>query len=857
MAAVDEFTTVLNRFVGRSAYTPGQLASLTGLPKMTIVNWLGGRVAKPRNGAGIVALAAAMRLTRAEADTLLSAASQPSLREWQHWAKEPELRELLTFWHNAGPIPFQVPPRQSYFVGRAAELERLMDGLKASEQMRLHWLYGMAGVGKTTLVAEAAYRLRDHFADGVLWVRLDSAEPMSILATLAQSYGMQVDHIHDLARRSQAVRDLLQNKQLLLVMDNAVSSEQLEFLLLPTGRSATVVTTRRQDLAILAGAKRYAMAPFARDSGAGLALFKCIVGEELVSAAEAHFVDMADELGQLPLAIIIAASRLAYEANWEPDLLRQRLDVDFDRLKILKFDTLDVAHSFLKSYEQLTVSARRTFALTGLLGRQPFRIETVASLSGSEPGETEEILRRLAGLSLVQKATNGRYQLHPLLHDFANSLVDPVRFGPTLLQYWLNFVTLHRYAYAVLATEIGHIDAAIGVAREQRLLGLLTRILSALQPYYVARGEYVRALRHLDDALAIARTQHAAGHMVTLLLHISQLYRLVQRLDEASKHIDEAVEIGERAGLPLRTLYTEKGILLNCQRDLAAARQYLRQAKAIEPPSIPDDSLLDLYEELGILGIQAGEWEDAERDFAQGELFAAAIGHQAKMVLFLKGLGAVKHLSGQPAGALEQYRKGLQIADRIGFRKGQMLMNNNVGTLCYFTGVPEQALTHLRQALQQASDLGETKSQLLILENLGRLTRDQDALPDSLRWLTEWLALARQTGDKVSELHANKQLAVVHLRTGSTRLAQRRLDIALQLAAESAPIWTADIHYLLSLEQLYLGDILAARRHFQTLTQNAPDSWPQDFTTRVKQLGHWLESTEALPERVEHLKILI
>ncbi|MCZ7666447.1 MAG: hypothetical protein M5U34_04080 [Chloroflexi bacterium] len=35
------FTDILNEYVGHSAYRPGQLARLTGVPKMTIVNWLG------------------------------------------------------------------------------------------------------------------------------------------------------------------------------------------------------------------------------------------------------------------------------------------------------------------------------------------------------------------------------------------------------------------------------------------------------------------------------------------------------------------------------------------------------------------------------------------------------------------------------------------------------------------------------------------------------------------------------------------------------------------------------------------------------------------------------------------------
>ena len=42
------FVEVLREYVGRSAYRPGQLAKLSGVPERTIVNWLDGLVERPR-----------------------------------------------------------------------------------------------------------------------------------------------------------------------------------------------------------------------------------------------------------------------------------------------------------------------------------------------------------------------------------------------------------------------------------------------------------------------------------------------------------------------------------------------------------------------------------------------------------------------------------------------------------------------------------------------------------------------------------------------------------------------------------------------------------------------------------------
>lgn len=48
----------------------------------------------------------------------------------------------------------------------------------------------MAGAGKTTLAAHLAYQLRPHFPDGILWARVDISDPMSILSTFANAYGV-------------------------------------------------------------------------------------------------------------------------------------------------------------------------------------------------------------------------------------------------------------------------------------------------------------------------------------------------------------------------------------------------------------------------------------------------------------------------------------------------------------------------------------------------------------------------------------------------------------------------------------------------------------------------------------------
>ena len=63
------------------SYSPGLVSRLSGVPKATIVNWLEGRVARPRRWQDLLRVADAMRLDRHETETLLAAASHLSLAE--------------------------------------------------------------------------------------------------------------------------------------------------------------------------------------------------------------------------------------------------------------------------------------------------------------------------------------------------------------------------------------------------------------------------------------------------------------------------------------------------------------------------------------------------------------------------------------------------------------------------------------------------------------------------------------------------------------------------------------------------------------------------------------------------------
>lgn len=82
----------------------------------------------------------------------------------------------------------------------------------------------------------------------------------------------------DVASRSQIVRELLAEKQTLIILDNAQNSQQIRPSLPLTGRCAVMITTRHQNLAIARGIHRLTLTGFEQARKEALHLFTQILG---------------------------------------------------------------------------------------------------------------------------------------------------------------------------------------------------------------------------------------------------------------------------------------------------------------------------------------------------------------------------------------------------------------------------------------------------------------------------------------------------------------------------------------------------------------------------------------------------
>jgi DNA-binding SARP family transcriptional activator/DNA-binding XRE family transcriptional regulator len=327
--------------------------------------------------------------------------------------------------------PAHLPPQTTDFTGRDHQLHRILAALADRQRVVISALLGTPGIGKTTLAVHAAHQVRDRYPDGQLYVNLRGAgahpmPPNEALGLLLEALGVDpavMPNAED--ARSALLRSKLADRRVLLLLDDACDTAQVLPLLPGTGGCAALVTSR-STLADLTQADRIEL-DILTPADAGV-LFGAIVGRRRAHAEPAATQQVLQICAGLPLAIRIAAARIAARPTWSIQYLADKLTDERRRLTELAVGNLAVRASFEVSYAVL--EDPRAFRLLGLFPGTELGISAAAALLGRTAEVTESALESLVDAHLLSTPRPGRYQFHDLLRAYAAERVraeEPTR----------------------------------------------------------------------------------------------------------------------------------------------------------------------------------------------------------------------------------------------------------------------------------------------------------------------------------------------------------------------------------------------------------------------------------------------
>ncbi len=489
------------------------------------------------------------------------------------------------------PVPDAVPhagaadllPRAPRgFHGRAAELAALSRAAAGEGPVCL--VTGPAGVGKTALVLQWAHHGRAGFPDGRLYADLrgfgGTGEPalIEVLREFLLALGVAQRRVPESANGAAALfRSLAADRRLLVVLDNARDSEQVRPLLPGGPRCVTVVTSRyRLPGLIVTDAARPVPVDVLTPQD-GTALLAGVLGEERVCAEPVAARRLAGLCGGLPLALRVAAARLAQRPGWSLGAMTAELSDETRRLSLLDVEDTGVRAALRLTLQQLPWHVSRQFAH---LGRHPgMHVDryAAAALAGTDPAAAERALERLAVAHLVTETAPGRWTLHDLVRLYARGLDS----GPDALKRVLDHYIATALA-AVAAAEPGNeecfplpvdflppaavrefgdrsaavawyaaerddLTLAAAAARAAGLHGRTWRIVLTLWPLIVwrVRDGWVPLLETALEAARADADQHGESRVLNVLGWV-----LIEegRVAEALTHLGAASALASRAG---------------------------------------------------------------------------------------------------------------------------------------------------------------------------------------------------------------------------------------------------------------------------------------------------------------------
>lgn len=800
------------------------------LSRKTIESWLNGAVRRPRDWKQILYVAQALDLTAAEADQLLQAAGHQKialLRQEAESQNNAAICSLLAFWEEA-PSPtkpqltmapplapvFQVVPKPAHLIGRKTELAQLCEALLGQKRVTL--LYGMPGVGKTALAIEAAYRVREHFPDGVLWAQLDRSDAMSILFAFAAAYGVDVREYQDIGTRSAMVRNLFANKRALIVLDSSYSANEIHDLLPPdTSPSAVLVTTTNGKL--LENVFPLELKPFdTADPTDGLALFRTILPEESVARQQTALVQLIRLVGGLPMALRVIASEVRSgltAAEYLELLLDERARLE--QLTDWNDTTKDVRAAFEVSYRRLTAPLPRLFSALAVFKKAEFPLEAVAAIWEMSPTQAKRILKTLQALSLIEsyqvdpvirqpgQSSNNvpeeRYRLHTLLALFVNEKLATERehFQTRAATFYLAFAQRYQHLYPRLAVEWENLADLLTWAQQSaepsffvQGVDLLTAPRLGVLGFLEAQGHWRRAQEWLQHALALPELATDALKQGGLTYKTGAFTLRLAQAATAESYLQQALDLlkpyqRQEAGRLLYAYVCETLAQLEAARNLPAALAWSQRAVEV----LQGTTVATMQQEVGYLQVRHATVlaRSGELDSAR-QLIEAALGRlptsepTAARISALLTLGNIYDLKGQPEQARDAWQQGVTLAEALGDNRRLAGLWLNLAIQADEQGHFALSAAHNQKALDLYQRIGDIDGKGRILCNLALLYLRQEQPDAALPYLQAATELTRTHALDDLAIHVQINYARWHLLREEFAPAQQLLEEALGLS---------------------------------------------------------------------------
>jgi tetratricopeptide (TPR) repeat protein len=636
---------------------------------------------------------------------------------------------------------------------------------------------------------------------------------MQVLERLLRVLGVPGSQIPEgLDERAEVYRNLLAERKVLVVLDDAASEGQVAPLLPGSGAAAVMITSRSR-LAGLAGAERIEINVF--DAARSLDLLARIVGAGRVEAEPEAAAAVAEHCGHLPLALRIAGARLAARPHWRIEQLAERLEDETRRLDELRHGDMGIRPSISLTYEGMEEQARRLFRRLSLLDLPHFSGWLSAVLVDEPLSRAQDLLDDLVSAQLVETigseyGVNSQYRFHDLIRVFARerlAVEEPAPERKAALERTLGALLYladraHRRYYGG-----DHLRLRTDAPRWPLPEHFVDQLVSdPLAWFERERATLVSGVRQAAQAGFAELCWSLASGAVTLF--------------EARVYLDdwqETHEIALEAARKARSLHGEASILCSIgslhmvQRRFDPARKELTAAAKLFADAGDDQGMASAIRNLAYLDRVSGRLEDAMRRYEQALATFRRTGDSVAVACLLHHIAQVKVEFQRLDEAMEVLSEALLICEDAQCSRIEAQVLHRMGDVWLLSGDVTRAGEMYGRALSMAREIGDLIGQAYVLQGIGIVKARQGEFRQAGEALQRALELACSVEERMAEGRALLGLSELAVACGdpgeAVLFGQRAVSTFSGL---EAPLYEAQALALLSDAHAALGDRAAA-----------------------------------------------
>lgn len=662
-----------------------------------------------------------------------------------------------------------LPPQLTPFIGRETELERI-SFLLANSDCRLLTLIGVGGVGKTRLAIESASRQANTFVDGICFVELAAVADADLVpVAIAQKLAIQ-NLTTDLMAQ---ISSHLHSRELLLILDNfehLIDAAELVTHLICNAPRLKILITSRQRLALLEEWLLPISGLLNKDgwtSEAGRLFVSSALRVEpgfTTAGQEEAITAICDQVEGLPLALELAASwTRVMSCQAIARLLKTNLDILSTDIRNLAERHRSLRKLMEQSWrllsEQEQIILRRVSAF-----RSGWMLEEAIPVAEA----TLPLLVNLVDKSLVRSNQNGRFDLHPLVRQYAAEQLDVSAEAEMIRQrHFVAYLQLVRRSdrqlrggeaagwYEKLDLELDNIRAAWewALTTEQYIDAAWLGV--ALCHFWNVRTHWHEAALWLEQLLPHHHRLPMDLRLGTLL-GLYHVWRAREDFQSIDRFMNELSQLrAESTQLCLR------GVAWRCEAvataDFAQSAEgwersieVLREAisnpladSAIEQYfGVLDDSDYQLAFSLFRFAIRltdVGEYEQAERLSAESLALFRRRGNRDYIVYPLGNLGRLALLRGDIVQARLLFQEAVDIASTIKNVMGLGDWLPRLGIVTLYAGDAAEARRLLIESLNICEDWNNAMYLSRIYTYLAEVALWEGDISQTRQWLDQAL----------------------------------------------------------------------------------------------------------------------